>query len=151
MFSFIAIIVAWVGNRMVRLQSDVFSRLTRLPITFFETRSTGTIVSKMTYDATQVAQAASSALIAVFREGATVIGLLGLMFYHSWQLSTIFLVIGPCVGLCIALISRRYRKVSHQLQDAMGNVTTATEQAIQGHREVLMFVRQNLSSSVLIK
>lgn len=141
LFSFIAnYCMAWVGNHVVmRLQSDVFARLTRLPITFFESRSTGTIVSKMTYDATQVAQAASSALIAVFREGATVIGLLGLMFYHSWQLSTIFLVIGPCVGLCIALISRRYRKVSHQLQDAMGNVTTATEQAIQGHREVLMF------------
>ncbi|MGX8249157.1 ABC transporter transmembrane domain-containing protein, partial [Escherichia coli] len=102
--------------------------------------------SKVTYDASQVSSAASSTLVSIVREGATVIGLLGLMFWHSWQLSIIFLVVGPVVGILISFISRRFRTISRQIQKAMGNITTSTEQMLKGHKEVLMFGGQEVES-----
>ena len=78
------------------------------------------------------------------REGATVVGLLGLMFWHSWQLSVIFLVVGPLVGVIIGLISRRFRQISRHIQQAVGDITTSTEQMLKGHKEVLMFGGQKV-------
>lgn len=139
--------MAWVGNSVVmRLQQTVFVHMMGMPMAFFDRNNTGTLLSKVTYDAGQVSDAASSTLISVIREGCTVLGLLGLMFYYSWQLSLIFFVVGPAVGVLIAIISRRLRKLSKQIQKAMGNITTSTEQMLRGHREVLMFGGQQIEA-----
>ena len=137
--------MAWVGNHVVmRLQQQVFSHLMAMPMSFFDRQNTGNLLSKVTYDAGQVSSAASSTLVSLVREGATVIGLLGLMFWHSWQLSVIFLVVGPVVGVLIGLISRRFRKISRHIQQAVGDITTSTEQMLKGHKEVLMFGGQQV-------
>ncbi len=137
--------MAWVGNHVVmRLQQQVFSHLMAMPMSFFDRQNTGNLLSKVTYDAGQVSSAASSTLVSLVREGATVIGLLGLMFWHSWQLSVIFLVVGPLVGILISIISRRFRKISRHIQQAVGDITTSTEQMLKGHKEVLMFGGQKV-------
>ncbi|GAA3711729.1 lipid A ABC transporter ATP-binding protein/permease MsbA [Oceanisphaera sediminis] len=139
--------MAWVGNHVVMsLQQQVFSKLMTMPVAFFDRNNSGNLLSKVTYDASQVSSAASSTLVTLVREGATVIGLLGLMFYHSWQLSLIFFVVGPVVGVMIAVISRRFRRLSRGMQDAMGNITSSTEQMLKGHKEVLMFNGQQVES-----
>ena len=140
--------MAWVGNHVVMsLQRSVFGHLMGMPMSFFDKNNTGNLLSKVTYDAGQVSSAASSTLVNLIREGCTVIGLLGLMFYYSWQLSLIFFVIGPLVGILISIISKRFRKLSRQIQQAMGNITTATEQMLRGHREVLMFGGQKIEEA----
>ncbi|PSJ45583.1 lipid ABC transporter permease/ATP-binding protein [Zobellella endophytica] len=139
--------MAWVGNHVVMaLQQQVFNKLMAMPVAFFDRHNTGNLLSKVTYDASLVSSAASSTLVTLVREGATVIGLLGLMFYHSWQLSLIFFVVGPVVGVMIAVISRRFRRISKGMQDAMGNITSSTEQMLKGHKEVLMFNGQRVES-----
>ncbi|MGO1247156.1 MAG: lipid A ABC transporter ATP-binding protein/permease MsbA [Oceanisphaera sp.] len=139
--------MAWVGNHVVMaLQQEVFSKFMTMPVAFFDRHNSGNLLSKVTYDASQVSSAASSTLVTLVREGATVIGLLGLMFYHSWQLSLIFFVVGPVVGVMIAVISRRFRRLSRGMQDAMGNITSSTEQMLRGHKEVLMFNGQKIEA-----
>jgi ATP-binding cassette, subfamily B, bacterial MsbA len=139
--------MAWVGNHVVMsLQQQVFGKLMAMPVAFFDRNNSGNLLSKVTYDASQVSSAASSTLVTLVREGATVIGLLGLMFYHSWQLSLIFFAVGPVVGVMIAVISRRFRRLSRGMQDAMGNITSSTEQMLKGHKEVLMFNGQQVES-----
>ncbi|MDA1379810.1 ABC transporter transmembrane domain-containing protein [Plesiomonas shigelloides subsp. oncorhynchi] len=71
----------------------------------FDKQSTGTLLSRITYDSEQVASSSSGALITVVREGAYIIGLLGMMFYNSWQLSLILVVVGPVVALAIRVVS----------------------------------------------
>ncbi|MGL5948779.1 MAG: lipid A ABC transporter ATP-binding protein/permease MsbA [Aeromonas sp.] len=140
--------MAWVGNHVVmRLQQQVFAHLMAMPMSFFDRQNTGSLLSKVTYDAGQVSSAASSTLVTLVREGATVIGLLGLMFYHSWQLSLIFFVVGPLVGIVIGLISRRFRSISRNIQQAVGHITTSTEQMLKGHKEVLMFNGQAVEAA----
>ena len=139
--------MAWVGTHIVmKLQRQLFSQLILLPIAFFDKTNTGDLLSKITYDASQVSNAASSALVKIFREGATVIGLVCLMFYQSWQLSLVFFVVAPVVGIAINIVSKRFRKISKNLQNAMGLVTTSSEQMLKGHKEVLMFGGQKIEN-----
>ena len=144
--------MSWVGTHVVmRLQREVFSHLMGMPMSFFDKHNTGHLLSKVTYDAGQVSSAASSTLVSLVREGVTVLGLLGMMIYHSWQLSLIFFVVGPIVGILISMISKRFRRVSRQIQHAMGGLTTSTEQMLRGHREVLMFGGQQVEADRFAK
>jgi len=132
--------MAWVGNHVVmKLQRQLFGQLMALPISFFDKTNTGDLISKITYDASQVSNAASNALVKIFREGALLIGLVAMMFYQSWQLSMVFFVVAPFVGIAISIVSKRFRKIGKNLQNAMGLVTTSSEQMLKGHKEVLMF------------
>jgi subfamily B ATP-binding cassette protein MsbA len=139
--------MAWVGNHVVmKLQRQLFSQLMALPISFFDKTNTGDLISKITYDASQVSNAASNALVKIFREGALLIGLVAMMFYQSWQLSLVFFVVAPFVGIAISIVSKRFRKIGKNLQNAMGLVTTSSEQMLKGHKEVLMFGGQKVES-----
>lgn len=137
--------MAWVGNHVVmKLQQEVFNHLMALPMSFFDRENTAHLLSKITYDANQVSNSASSALVSLIREGATVIFLIGLMFYQSWQLSMVFLIIGPAVGVLISVINKRFRAVSRQSQRSMATMTATTDQMLKGHKEVLMFNGQQV-------
>jgi len=139
--------MAWVGNHVVmKLQRQLFHHLIALPISFFDKTNTGDLLSKITYDASQVSNAASNAMVRIFREGATVVALVILMFFQSWQLSLVFFIIAPVVGVAISIVSKRFRKIGKNLQRAMGSVTTSSEQMLRGHKEVLMFGGQDVES-----
>jgi subfamily B ATP-binding cassette protein MsbA len=148
LFAFISsYCMAWVGNNVVmKLQRQLFSQLMALPISFFDKTNTGDLISKITYDASQVSNAASNALVKIFREGALLIGLVTMMFYQSWQLSLVFFVVAPFVGIAISIVSKRFRKIGKNLQNAMGLVTTSSEQMLKGHKEVLMFGGQQVEN-----
>lgn len=132
--------LAWVGNNVVTdFRQNIFEHIMKMPVTFHDHESTGNLISKLTYDTEQVLNATSKALLTLVQQGAFVIGLIFLMFYHSWQLSSIFLLIVPIIALIITQVSRRFRKVSKNIQGAMGEVTSAAEQTFNGHKVVLAF------------
>ena len=137
--------VSWIGNHVVmRMRQQLFSRYIHLPVEFHDSNSTGKLISKVIYDTEQVANASSKALIILVREGALVLGLLIAMFYKSWQLSLIFILIGPLVAIVVSVVSKRFRLVSRRIQDAMGGLTSSVEQVLKGHKVVLMFGGQEL-------
>lgn len=138
----------WVGFKVVtKMRQQLFDHMMKLPVGFHDQHSTGDLISKITYDTQQVAEASSRAVLVLVKEGAFVAGLLGLMFYYSWQLSLVFLVIGPLIAKVVGVVSRRFRKVSNRIQTAMGNVTTTAEQMINGHKVVLMHQGQENESA----
>lgn len=132
--------LAWVGNHVVSdLRQKVFEHIMKMPVAFHDKESTGTLISKLTYDTEQVLQATSKALLTLVQQGAFVTGLLVVMFYYSWQLSMIFLLISPVIAIIVTFVSRRFRKISKNIQSAMGEVTSAAEQTFNGHKVVLTF------------
>lgn len=135
--------LSYVGFHIVTtMRQQLFEHLMRLPVSYHDNVSTGDLISKITYDSQQLAEATSRALLTLIREGAFVIGLLGLMIYHSWQLSLVFFLIGPLIAKVVSVVSRKFRSVSTNIQTAMGNVTTTSEQMINGHQVVVMFEGQ---------
>jgi subfamily B ATP-binding cassette protein MsbA len=137
--------VAWIGNHVVmQMRQQLFSRYIHLPVEFHDNNGTGQLISKVIFDTEQVSNAAGKALLTLVRDGAFVVGLLFAMFYYSWQLSLIFILIGPLVAVIVSVVSKRFRQVSKRIQEAMGGLTTAVEQVIKGHKVVLMFGGQEL-------
>ena len=132
--------LAWMGNHLVmRMRQQLFEHIIAMPVPFHDKESTGNLISKITYDSEQVLKAMSKALLTLVREGAFVAGLIGIMFYYSWQLSSIFLLIIPVVSIIVVVVSKRFRAVSKRIQKMMGVVTSATEQTFNGHKVVLTF------------
>lgn len=141
LFNFMgAYTLSWIGNMVVmRMRQELFSRFVHLPVSFHDQNSSGQLISKVIYDTEQVSAAAGKALLILVRDGALVLGLLGVMFYKSWQLSLAFFVIGPLVAVIVSFVSKRFRIVSKNIQKSMGNLTSTVEQILQGHKVVLMF------------
>ncbi|AJI94376.1 lipid A export permease/ATP-binding protein MsbA [Yersinia ruckeri] len=139
--------ISWVSGKVVmHMRRRLFSHMMGMPVSFFDQQSTGTLLSRITYDSEQVASSSSSALITVVREGASIIGLFILMFYYSWQLSLILIVIAPIVSIAIRMVSKRFRNISKNMQSTMGEVTTSAEQMLKGHKEVLIFGGQQVET-----
>ncbi len=69
-----------------------------------------------------------------------------MMFYYSWQLSLILILLAPIVSFTIRLVSKRFRNISKTMQNTMGEVTTSAEQMLKGHKEVLIFGGQEIEA-----
>ncbi|EIC84803.1 lipid A ABC transporter ATP-binding protein/permease MsbA [Serratia sp. M24T3] len=139
--------ISWVSGKVVmQMRRRLFGHMMRMPVAFFDQQSTGTLLSRITYDSEQVASSSSSALVTVVREGASIIGLFIMMFYYSWQLSVILVVIAPIVSTVIRVVSKRFRNISKNMQNTMGQVTTSAEQMLKGHKEVLIFGGQAIET-----
>ncbi|NUU65262.1 lipid A ABC transporter ATP-binding protein/permease MsbA [Enterobacteriaceae bacterium BIT-l23] len=139
--------ISWVSGKVVMtIRRRLFGHMMGMPVAFFDKQSTGTLLSRITYDSEQVASSSSSALITVVREGASIIGLFIMMFYYSWQLSMILIVLAPIVSFAIRVVSKRFRSISKNMQNTMGQVTTSAEQMLKGHKEVLIFGGQQVEA-----
>ncbi|MGI9251713.1 MAG: lipid A export permease/ATP-binding protein MsbA [Pseudohongiellaceae bacterium] len=142
--------LASIANRVMhKLRCELIDRLITLPSPYFDRSTSGRLISKFTYDVSQITGAASDALAVVMREGFTVIALLTFLLYIDWQLGLVFLIIAPFVSKIVSAASRRFRRYSTQMQDSMGDVTQITSEAVKGHQVVRAFnaeryVAQNL-------
>ncbi len=136
--------LSWVSNRVVfDLRAEMFARLVNLPTRYYDDASSGALISKLSYDVTNVTAAATTVLTVMVRDSLTVIGLLAWMFYLDWKLSLITLVIGPIIALVIQSFSGRLRQVSRDAQYAMGDITHVLDESIECHKVVKVFGGQD--------
>ncbi|WP_299686545.1 lipid A ABC transporter ATP-binding protein/permease MsbA [uncultured Vibrio sp.] len=137
--------LSWVsGNVVMKIRRKIFSHFMHMPVSFFDKEQTGALLSRITYDSEQVSAATSKALVSIVREGASIIGLLTLMFWNSWQLSLVLFVVAPVVAWAITIVSKRFRKISKNMQTSMGRVASSSEQMLKGHKVVLTYGGQEL-------
>ncbi|ASJ75008.1 Lipid A export ATP-binding/permease protein MsbA [Granulosicoccus antarcticus IMCC3135] len=132
--------IAWIGWRVIKqLRSEIFEKYLTLPTSFYDRASSGELISRITFNSQMVANAASSSLTVMVRDTLTAIGLFGLMFYQSWQLSLAFLIIGPIIGVIVARVSRQFRSISRSIQGSMGDVSHVIQEAVEGARVIKIF------------
>lgn len=137
--------LSWVsGNVVMVMRRMLFKHLMYMPVSFFDHRAAGKLLSRITYDSEQVANSSSNALITIVKESATVVSLLGLMLYTSWQLSLVLFVVGPIIAVLISVVSKHFRRLSKNMQNSMGELTASAEQMLKGHRVVLSFGGQQV-------
>lgn len=132
--------MTWVGRQVIqKLRREIFARLLYLPTDFFDRNAAGQLVSKLTFDVEQVAQATTNAITILIRDTLTVIFLLAYMFWISGWLSLLFIVVGPVIAVLVRFISGRFRRIGTRIQGSMGDVTQITEEIIDGQRIVKAF------------
>jgi len=135
--------ITYVARRVIhQLRLDIFDHLLVLPASFYHRNTSASLLSKLTFNVEQVTGAATDALKIFVREGLTIIGLLAYIVYLNWQLSLVFLTIGPFIGWVVNKASKRFRNVSTNLQESMGQVTATASEAIKGYDVVRVFGAQ---------
>jgi len=133
-------LLASISNRLVHeLRTDLFNKIPVLPSSFFDRRSSGHLVSRITFNVMQVTGAATNALKILIREGLLVIGLVTYLMILSPKLASIFFIATPFVAGVVSFAGRRLRKISNRIQTAMGDVTHVASETINAHREVKAF------------
>ncbi|ACO80588.1 Lipid A export ATP-binding/permease protein MsbA [Azotobacter vinelandii CA] len=121
------------------LRCALFDNLLTLPNRYFDTHNSGHLISRITYNVTMVTGAATDAVKVVIREGLTVLFLFGYLLLSNWRLTLLLVVLLPIIALMVTAASRRFRKQSRKIQDAMGDVTHVASETIQGYRVVRSF------------
>jgi subfamily B ATP-binding cassette protein MsbA len=135
--------LAWVGRSVIRdLRGEVFGHYLVLPARYFDQGSSGLLISRLTYNTEQVAEAISTAIVIVLRDTIAIVALLVVMFSMSPQLTLLIGVVGPVIALVVSAMSRALRRYSARIQHSMGDVTKLTEQSLHGHRVVKVFEGQ---------
>lgn len=132
--------IGWVGNKLVMdLREAMFHKLLTLPTPFYDDHATGNLISKLTFDVTQVTEAATNVVTVSLRDSIIVVGLLGWLFYLNWKLTVLSLVMLPIIALILKIINARLRNASRDSQRAMGDITQVIEESVAAHKVVKLF------------
>jgi subfamily B ATP-binding cassette protein MsbA len=142
--------LAWIGSRVVfDLRCEASDHLLRMPTSFYDATSAGFLLSKVTFDAQQVAAAASEAVTVSIRNTLTIAFMLAYLLYINWQLTLIAFVAFPFVALTILRINKRLRRVTGLVQDRIAALTHVLEEAIGAHRVIKVFGGEKYESDRL--
>lgn len=134
----------WIGRKVVgTLRGEMFHKLLHLPTAYYDSQSTGILISKLTYNVEQVSQAITNIVNLAIKDTFTVLGLMAWMIYLNTWLALLFLIAGPFIALFIVALSKRFRRISHNIQNSMGEVTQSVEEIISGQREIKTFGAQS--------
>ena len=143
-----AFTMAWVAGKVVMdLRLRMFEKLLSLPATYFDNHPSARLISKITFDANQVTEAASYVITVLVKDTLAIVGLLAWMFYLNWQLALVSLTAVPVVSFIVYRFSKRLRLMSQKLQETMGDVTFAVDEAIGGNKEIRIFGGQAYEQS----
>jgi subfamily B ATP-binding cassette protein MsbA len=132
--------MAWTGHRVVfDLRRELIDKLLRLPTSYYDAHAAGVVQSKVTFDAHQLASAASGTITVAIRSSLAIAASFGWMLWLNWQLTLLTLVVLPVVGTVIRYFSRRLRRLARDIQSRTGSLTHVLEEMIGGHRIVRIF------------
>ncbi len=132
--------MAWTGHRVVfDLRRQLIDKLLRLPTPYYDQNAAGVIQSKITFDAHQLASAASGTITVAIRSSLAIAASFGWMLWLNWKLTIMAVVILPVVAGVIRYFSRRLRRLSRDIQSRTGSITHVLEEMIAGHRIVRIF------------
>ena len=134
---------SWVSNKVIMdLRVDMFSKLLKLPKSYFDNNTTGQTLSKLTFDVEQISAAASTIWLEFIKSSLTVVILTGYLFYKNYLLSLTLLVLLPLVYLAVKLSTSRIRRGSKKVQDSMGGMTHLLDENISGNDLIKVYNAQ---------
>ena len=130
----------WLGYTVIRtMRSQVFEHYLRLPTSFYDKESTGVLISKLTFNIEQVAEAATRSVTVLIRDTLTILFLLAVMLYQQPFLSIFVLITAPIIAWLVKWVGKRFRRYSDRIQTSMGDLTKIAEEAVSGHRVIKVF------------
>ena len=139
---------SWISNKVIMdLRVNMFTKLLRLPKSYFDKNTTGETLSKLTFDVEQISAAASTIWLEFIKSSFTVIILTGYLFYKSFLLSLSLLVLLPLVYLAVKFSTSRIRKGSARVQESMGKMTHLLNENISGNDLIKIYQAQNSESN----
>jgi len=141
LFSLLSISTSsWISNKVVmNIRVDMFSKLLRLPKSYFDKNTTGETLSKLTFDVEQISAASSYIWLDLIKSSLTVVILTGYLFYKNFLLSTSLIILIPLVYIAVKISTRRMRQSTKKVQESMGRMTHLLDENISGNDLVKIY------------
>jgi subfamily B ATP-binding cassette protein MsbA len=134
---------AWVARQVVKaIRGELFARYLRLPTSRYDADSSGTMLSRLTYNTEQMAGATADSLTSMIRDSLQIGVNIAWLFLIDWRLTLVSLLVAPAIGGLVGSINRRFRRYSTRIQNSVGDITRVAKEAIDAHRVVKVFNAQ---------
>ncbi|WP_025765047.1 ABC transporter ATP-binding protein [Dyadobacter tibetensis] len=131
---------------MTDIRSDVFSKIITLPISFLEQRRVGELTSRITSDVGQLQGLLSFTIAELFRQVATLVVGIAILFYTSWKLTLFMLATFPILVIASVFFGRHMRRLSKKAQDELAAANVVAEETLQSVNVVKAFTNEKLES-----
>ncbi len=142
----------WVGNKVINdIRLDLFQKVINFPISFFQEKTTGQLMSHFLNDIQMIQQASSSAVKNGVRSFFEAIFLLGVAFSQNWKLALLMMLVGPIIGITIKRMGFAVKKASVSIQKNIGNISSLLQEVFIGIREVKAFNGEKIEISRFVK
>ena len=129
-----------IGREVIsQLRRELFRHILRLPIGYFDRNSSSALLSRLTYNSEQVAQATTDSVVVVVRTALTIAGSLAFLLWMNVRLTLIALVTGPLVGWLVSIINYKFRRYGRRIQDSMGDVTRVAQETLEAPRLIKVY------------
>ena len=133
-----------VGEEIKKLlQFDMVSSLIRADTKLIDTKHSGKFISNLTYDVTHITNMLSDAILAIFKDTLTLIGLLIVMFYQNWKLSLIAIIMIPLASTAAKSLGKRVGKVATEAQQRSGFLNSYLIEIFKNHKLIKIFQKEN--------
>ncbi|MDB4470681.1 lipid A export permease/ATP-binding protein MsbA [Deltaproteobacteria bacterium] len=121
------------------IRNQLYAHTVKLPMRFFVTNSSGSLMSRILNDVNVMQAALSDVLVTILREATTMLALIGYAFYADWKMAMMAFVVIPAAAWPAAAIGKKIKKFSRRGQNAMGDVTSVVEQTFSGIKVIKAF------------
>ena len=125
------------------IQKDMITSLVKADTAIIDNKHTGKFISNLTYDTTLIVNLVSTALLNLFKDSITLIGLLIVMFYQNWQLSLIAIIMIPLASLAAKTLGKRISKVTTEAQVKAGELNKHLMEIFKNHKLIKIFQKEN--------
>ena len=138
-----AYLMAGIVQRTVYwLRREVDLKVARLPLKFFDDHARGDILSRLTNDVDNIQQTMQQVLTQIITAFLTLVGVLAMMFWISWELALISLVVLPVSSVLAMVIAKRSQKQFTLQWERTGNLNGHVEEMFTGHNIIKIFGHQ---------
>ena len=125
------------------LQYDMVKSLIKTDTKTIDRKHSGKFLSNLTYDVSHITDLLSNAILSLFKDSLTLIGLLTVMFFQNWKLSLISIIMIPLASISAKTLGRRMGKITTQAQEKSGDLTTYLVELFKNHKLIKIFQKES--------
>ncbi len=133
-----------------KIQYDMTNSLIKADTNYIDKKHSGKFVSNLIYDTTLIVNLVSTAILNLFKDSLTLIGLLGVMFYQNWSLALISIIMIPLASMAAKTLGKRIGKVSTEAQEKSGILTTHLIEIFKNHKVIKIFQQENQENQKIL-
>ena len=126
-----------------KLQSDMLNNLIQTDTQIIDKKHSGKFISNLTYDVGQITNLLSNAILTLFKDSLTLIGLLFVMFFQNWKLALISIIMIPLASISAKSLGKRVGKVTTEAQEKSGFLTTYLVELFKNHKLIKIFQKED--------
>tara|TARA_B100000674_G_scaffold73429_1_gene50727 strand:+ start:592 stop:2331 length:1740 start_codon:yes stop_codon:yes gene_type:complete len=130
-----------------KLQYDMLSNLIKTDTQIIDKKHSGKFISNLTYDVGQITNLLSNAVLTLFKDSLTLIGLLFVMFFQNWKLALISIIMIPLASISAKTLGKRVGKVTTEAQEKSGFLTTYLVELFKNHKLIKIFQKEEFEKN----